>query len=176
MSSKCIICFTNHDLLWEDGSPARYCAECEVIKKDSVPVISPIIDNLFLSSMTAASTFDGIRLCVHENIPTYTGTYYHYPILIKKPNNDIDRSGALAPLELLNNAVDIIEMYIDNDLPILVHCVGGVERSPLTVAWYLIRSGKCKNFEEAYTFLKSKRPVVSERVFWLPKELYDKYN
>lgn len=145
-----------------------YCESCAIIKNDSVEVISQITNNLFLSGMVAAGKFDGHRLCVHEKIPTYEGQYYHIPILEKCPNNSIDRTGALVSMDGLNRATDLIEQYMNKNERLLVHCVGGVERSPLTLAWYFVQSKKFETLNEAYVFLRSKRPVVSDRQFWLP--------
>lgn len=168
--TKCIICFAEHNRMWTETKPAMYCESCAAIKEDSVDKVSPIIDNLYLSGMIAAGKFEGARLCVHENTPTYTGQYFHVPILTKRPNDSIDRTGAIASVEALNNACSIIDEHLKKGEKILVHCVGGVERSPLTLAWYFVHW--TKDFDgliEAYNFLKAKRPIVSERMFWLPQ-------
>lgn len=165
--SKCILCFAEHDEMYGDRI-SMYCAPCAIIKKDSVEVISQITDTLYLSGMFAAGKFDGARLCVHECVPTYKGQFHHIPILSKRPNSTIDRNGALVSIEALGRAADLIEQYVTRGERLLVHCHGGVERSPLTLAWYLVRSLQFKTFIQAYEFIKEKRPVVSERLFWLP--------
>jgi hypothetical protein len=164
--SKCVICFVEHNRL-KGNSPSLYCEECHIIKKESVHEVSHIFDNLYLSGIIAASTFDGHRLYVHEDPPHYTGHCIHLPILVKKPNSMSDRTGAVASIEALNDAADIIEDHVNRYENLLVHCKGGVERSPLAIAWYLKRCGKYPTLEKAYEFLKSKRPVVSNRLFWL---------
>lgn len=166
--SKCIICFVEHDRMWTVDKPAMYCDDCALIKHDSIDVVSQITDTLFLSGIVAAGKFNGHRLCVHENTPTYGGQFHHIPILAKKPTSSIDRTGALVDMNELNRAADLIQNYVDTEQRLLVHCVGGVERSPLTLAYYFLRSKQAASWEEAYKFLKSKRPVVSERLFWLP--------
>jgi hypothetical protein len=148
--------------------PAMYCEPCAVIKKDSVDVTNQITDLIYLSGMQAAAKFDGKRLCVHEMTPTYEGQFHHIPVLVKKPNSKSDRTGAVASTEALDRAADLIEEHVANGVPLLVHCYGGVERSPLTLAWWLVRSKQYNTLQEAYDFLKAKRPVVSERLFWLP--------
>lgn len=168
--TKCIICFVEHNRMWTVDKPAMYCEDCALIKSDSVDVVSPVIDNLYLSGIVAAGKFDGARLCVHENTPTYAGPFFHVPILTKRPNDSIDRTGAVASIDALERACDIISEYQSRGQKLLVHCVGGVERSPLTLAWYFVK--RTKDFDgliEAYNFLKTKRPVVSERMFWLPQ-------
>lgn len=158
-----------HDRLWLEYKPAMYCEACSIIKKDSVDTISQITENLYLSGLQAAEKFDGHRLCVHEMTPTYKGQYHHIPILEKRPNSSIDRTGALVSMDALCRAVDLIDQYVDRGEKLLVHCHGGVERSPLTLVWYLVTKAKKFNtLLEAYDLLKAKRPVVSERLFWLP--------
>lgn len=168
--TKCIICFTEHSALYED-KPSMYCEPCATIKKDSVPVISHIEGKLYLSGAEAAKQFQGSRLYVHEDPNGYKGPWQqlHVPILTKKPNSNLDRSGAIASIDALNYAAEIIDMYVNWNDSLLVHCHGGVERSPLTLAWYFVtKAKKFDTLQEAYDFLKSKRPVVSERLFWLP--------
>ena len=167
MSGKCIICFEEHNRMYGD-KPAMYCGRCALIKKDSVDVINQITDTLYLSGMHAAAKFDGHRLCVHEMTPTYEGQYHHIPILTTRPNSKSDRTGAVASIEALDRAADLIGDYVSRGERLLVHCYGGVERSPLTLAWYFARSKKFDTLQEAYDMMKAKRPVVSERFFWLP--------
>jgi protein-tyrosine phosphatase len=128
------------------------------------------MDNLFLSGLAAASKFDGMRLCVHECIPHYEGSFIHIPILSKRPNGPTDRTGAVVNMDQLNKAVDVIDDYMKRGEKLLVHCKGGVERSPLTLAWYLVhRANQFSTLCQAYGYLKSKRPVVSKRLIWLPE-------
>ena len=167
MSSKCIICFAEHDRL-HGNKPHIYCERCSVIKRESTDIISEITDTLFLSGMKPAGRFDGDRLCVHEMTPTYTGQFHHIPILTKAPTSKSDRSGAVASLEALDRCANLIDDYVNSGRRLLVHCHGGVERSPLTLVWYFVRTKKFNTLMEGYEFLKAKRPVVSERLFWLP--------
>jgi hypothetical protein len=146
-----------------------YCEPCAIIKKDSVDTISQITGTLYLSGMQAAAKFAGDRLCVHEMVPTYEGQYHHIPILTTKPNSKSDRTGGVASIIQLEKACSIIDEYVSKGQPLLVHCHGGVERSPLTLAWYFVHwKRQHADFNQAYEMLKSKRPVVSERLFWLP--------
>ncbi len=167
MTSKCVICFEDHDNMWDDG-PNMYCQSCVPIREAARGVTSHILDNLYLSDMNAAHDFDGYRMCVHENGPTYTGQCYLIPILVTRPNSKWDRTGAVASTKVLNQAADTIDLHVLYNEPLLVHCVGGIERSPLTLVWWLVRSHRFDTFYDAYDFLKLKRPVVSERLFWLP--------
>lgn len=74
-----------------------------------------------------------------------------------------------ATLPQLDKIAEVIEYARDpNRGPVLVHCGGGIERSPLAVAWYLFR--KCgMTFEEAYDLVKMKRPIAQDRRAWLSR-------
>lgn len=56
--------------------------------------------------------------------------------------------------------------------PILIHCAAGVERSPLAVIYYLSRYWfrSSKSPREIFEFVKSKRPIVEDRLNWLDWE------
>jgi hypothetical protein len=43
----------------------------------------------------------------------------------------------------------------------------GIERSPLTVAWYMCRRRVVADLDQAYAWLIKKRPVVQDRRMWL---------
>lgn len=167
---SCTICLEAEGIQYPDVK-AIYCDSCYNAKREAFGVVHEIIPGLFLSGMREAETWTGgMRLCVHEDTPTYKGGM-HIPILSKKPNNFKDRTGAIASIQALDEVVLVISGHILSYQPLLVHCVGGVERSPLALAWFLSgsRKGQIGDLDKAYTFLKSKRRVVSQRKFWLPE-------
>jgi len=170
---KCIICSTEHNEVWKDkpDEPSAYCAVCLPLKQDSTHEISQITECLFLSGMKPAGSFAGDRLCVHEHGALYSEPHIQVSILTKRPNSGVDRSGAVASIEKLDEAAAIIDSYVKQNKRLLIHCFGGMERSPLTLAWYFVKSGQFKTLDEAYVFLKSKRPVVCDRTFWLPSHV-----
>lgn len=168
--SKCIRCFVEHNRMWDGEHAARFCEDCAQVKRDSVDAVDQIDDNLFVSGIQAAAKFEGKRICVHERVPEYGGDFHHCPILVKRPNSDLDRTGALASIGNLELVCDLIEYYLEKNERVLVHCVGGVERSPLTLAYFLtVRMKKFDTLQEAYDMMKEKRPVISERLFWMPE-------
>ena len=70
--------------------------------------------------------------------------------------------------ELMNEAADYIEDTLIGPSPgILVHCAFGMERSPLTVMWYLMRF-RDMSFSDAFKLVKSKRDITVNRIHWLP--------
>ena len=54
----------------------------------------------------------------------------------------------------------------DDDTKVVVHCAMGMERSPLTVVWYLHRYHD-KTIDEAYEMAINARPVVCDRREWI---------
>jgi len=127
--------------------------------------VDKIFGCIHVSGYEGAKDFDGRVVFVHHDIQWYTKGY-HIPVLKVRPNSDTDRSGAKVNTENLNLLVDIIDEHFLNRWPLLVHCRGGVERSPLTVVAWLVQRKKM-DIDEAYEFVKFKRPVVEDRRMWL---------
>jgi hypothetical protein len=169
MIDKCSLCLEAEGKQFPEMR-ALYCDPCYNAKRDAWGKVDEILPGLFLSGMREAETWTGgTRLCVHEDTPTYEGGI-HLPVLSKKPNSFKDRTGAIANLEALYQVGLIIHRHQLQGDPLLVHCWGGVERSPLALAYYLtVFTAKFVDLDHAYAYLKSKRPVVSQRKFWLPE-------
>lgn len=111
-------------------------------------------------------------LCVIETHPEdrYPGMTYYVPIL----EHDEYSLAFIPPrvsLVQLDVACEIIDDHVLNKEPLLVHCWAGMERSPLTLAYWLVRSKHQPNLDEAYKFLQSKRSIVEDRRSWLPLSL-----
>lgn len=167
--TKCIICFQEHNRMWHD-LPNMYCEKCWPIRDGIRGTRSHIIGSIYLGDMIAAGRFGEQCLCVHEAGVNYEGPHYQVSILESKPRLSWDRTGALASIGKLEEASNIIENYFRRGENLLVHCHGGVERSPLTVAYWLTTRGYLLDINTAYAFLKMQRPVVSPRLFWMPKD------
>jgi protein-tyrosine phosphatase len=88
----------------------------------------------------------------------------HIPILTPLTYRS-PADGVLAYRVRLDAAVKWIEE--NRSRPILVHCGAGIERSPLTVAWFMCRKQVVANLDEAYAWLIKRRPVVQDRRIWL---------
>lgn len=164
--TKCVICKTEHDRMYGD-KPSMYCPGCAKLKGDIKGVISVVTPLLFLSDYEGAKGYDGSKICVHESTKYVTEKTSHIPILKTFPVSPLDRSGAKVNPEALDEAVTTIAIYTKTGRAVLVHCAGGVERSPLTVAHYLVEHEGYKDLQSAYAHLKAVRPVVSERYEWL---------
>lgn len=171
MMTRCTLCEREHSNM-HGLEPHRYCETCAVLKAQYKGVITEVIPGqLYLGDMHTPSQFEGKVICVHESDYAYTKGV-HIKILSKLPNGPYDRRGAIATTEQLQAVSIVIEAftrYVTNFAPVLVHCVGGVERSPLAVAYHLQRVmyKGIMGIEEAYDYLIEKRPIVSRRLYWL---------
>lgn len=135
-----------------------------------------IIPGLFLGSWT-----DGVQaqengvtpLCVIETHPEdrYKGMTYYLPILQHDEDTYLSDLPPKVSIVALDDACEIINGALLEGTPILVHCWAGIERSPLTLAYWLVKNRRQPNLDEAYKFLKSKRPQVEDRRSWLPFSL-----
>ena len=128
---------------------------------------SLIRPHLYLGDFNDADNWSLARLCVLEGPPSYSGgrraTDFHVPILTSQ-------SGPPASPQQLDVAAECINDCLVKELVLLVHCGAGVERSPLTVAWWLRRTGQHPTLAAAYEELIRLRPVAQDRRAWLPEE------
>lgn len=127
--------------------------------------VNHIYGGVFVSSYEGAPGFVGEVIFVHHDIQWYSKGY-HIPLLSKRPNSDTDRTGAKINGYNLAFIHERITNSFLNRTDILIHCKGGVERSPLTVVTWL---QKYRGFtlDKAYELLMKKRPVVEDRRYWL---------
>src|SRR5579884_1196928 len=58
--------------------------------------------------------------------------------------------------------------FLKDGKKVLLHCGAGIERSPLACVWFL-HTKRNMDFDEAYEFVKEKRPIVADRRTWLGK-------
>ncbi len=127
--------------------------------------VSKILGPIHVSGWEGASDFDGDVIFLHHDIQWYSKGL-HIPILRKRPNSDTDRTGAEVNFENLDFIVSHIEYHFATNRSLLVHCKGGVERSPLAVAAWL-RNYRKIPLDDAYEYIKMKRSVVEDRRYWL---------
>lgn len=122
-----------------------------------------IIENLFIGDLDDAITFrddkpDGVILCVLENRPLEEPfKAYHIPIITQSDHVHSDQ---------LNHISYFLEALLEKKYDVLVHCMAGMERSPLAVAYYIAYS-KGVPLEEAYKIVKKNRPQTMDRTVWL---------
>jgi protein-tyrosine phosphatase len=140
------------------------------------PLANEVDAGIYLGDWQDAQTFPGHTLCVIETASEdrYEGMTYYCPILALDPDHEIPYPliPVRARIDQLERALAIISNYHqkDNFPPLLVHCYAGMERSPLTLAYWLVQTGNKEDYAEAYEFLKSIRPIVEDRTAWLPPQ------
>lgn len=122
-----------------------------------------IISNLYLGDIQDALEFrekfpNAVIICVLENRPENEPfKAYHIPI--------ITESGHVHT-EQLDHISFFIEALLDKHEKVLIHCAAGLERSPLTIAYFL-KYSKGISLEEAYAMVKNERPQIFDRSIWL---------
>ena len=116
-----------------------------------------VLPGLWVGDANACAAAAGARfnrLCVLED-PCGVAGCEHQRIL------SLQDGGALP--DLLDAAANIIDKrWAGLNPPLLVHCGAGVERSPLTVAWWMRRRFGF-DFDRGYAWLQSRRPCVADR-------------
>lgn len=119
---------------------------------------------LWLGNKISAGRFlgKGEILCVIE-VPHCLGMSGSHHLHI------INEAGEVT-VERLDEAAAKISELLDKGTDLLVHCSAGMERSPLTIAWWLIKEGVIPNFDEAYKGLMAIRPCVQDRRHWIKKD------
>lgn len=118
---------------------------------------------LWVGDWTDAQHFEGECLCVLENVGEGHPKMTHY-IPIKDEFNHVKT-------EAIDRAADLITERLTAGAKLLVHCAAGIERSPLTCAWWLRKMGVHSTLSAAYIHLRIIRPIVEDRTVWLDMEV-----
>jgi len=114
---------------------------------------------LFVGDMVdARAGFEGLIICVLEEKP------------FDEPPNATWIPFLAEGIRSLEITAEIIDHALAGGRAVLVHCGAGSERAPLAVAWFLYRR-RAMSLDEAYELLKSRRPIVQDRRFWLRQYL-----
>jgi protein-tyrosine phosphatase len=96
---------------------------------------------------------------------------HDYPIDLVDGVPWFESRDLVVDLKVLNKIALKIHNALKDGQMVLVHCVGGLHRSPLVVAWFLFTFGWTADLFEAYRLIKEKRPEIEERLFWLPESV-----
>lgn len=132
-----------------------------------------VAEGVWVGDQLAAARFNGTRVCVHEIRPMYieptvpTHGYIHAPILSARPLSKLNRAAQASPV-LLDRVATIIDALVASAMPVMIHCHGGIERSPLAAAWYLAHYCDYASFTDAYDHVKRVRPITADRTAWVP--------
>lgn len=120
--------------------------------------------------MLAAKGF--IPVCVLETLPWgEPNKAYWVPILVPQRSLSTELlHWQIGADKASHEQLDLVTLLVGNLLAegrqVLAHCAAGVERSPLAVAWYLMKK-EGLTIDEAYAEIKKKRPFVADRRLWL---------
>lgn len=148
---------TDEDLLLETMTEPETQADIDLCQ------ISQIIPGLFLGNSRDAEDLNVLRgnqirtivnistsiPCFHENDKTIE--YIPVPCH-DSPNQNI--------LQYFESIFEVIHARLSSNQNILVHCQGGVSRSPSFVIGYLMKYHS-KTFEQAYEIVKKQRKIVN---------------
>ena len=136
-------------------------------------MVTKILDHLYLGDLVDALTFKGEIICVIQEIPNAEpSNAYWIPIIRTKgelnddhliDNQDVEVTALPHQIEMV---IDMLHRNRYSDTDTLVHCMAGIERSPLVIASYLHKYNNM-TWDEAYEFIKEKRPEVQNRLQWL---------
>jgi len=117
---------------------------------------------LAISSHTGASTVaDAIIINVAEEL--HTASDVKLPLLPEK-----GQDATMIRLDMLG---EIIADHINNGEKVVVHCMAGIERSALTVAWFLKNHLMFNTLDKAYGHVKKIRPIVKRRDWWVEGDI-----
>jgi protein-tyrosine phosphatase len=135
-------------------------------------VVTEILPNLFLGDLTDAKRWQGFAVTVIEyRLPELPITVVHIPIVDTNNSASDDVYTLFAQLEAL---VTVVDAAMARGEKALISCGQGMERSPLTVVWYLCRR-KEMSVGESYRRVKQKRPQVIEHPEWLHGEGFPRW-
>lgn len=159
-------------LVANEAAPVQFRASALMVDSYAEPIatIAEILPGLYLGDAQDALRFKGIVISVHEDHDTVPPHGIHLPIL--KPYDWRDPNGVAAvDMRALERTIAAIKAHHGAGRQVLVHCYAGIERSPLTIVYYLHKFGHAKTIPEAYAFVMAKRPIVQDRQSWLPTEV-----
>jgi hypothetical protein len=140
--------------------------------------MNEIIPNLYLGSMLDAkhNHNDMLVLSVmwegepgqeHSHVKIPTTTYQMWSMDVAPKDGMQPAEGVQVDPVGMDRAADMIHAALTSNVRLLVHCAFGIERSPLTVVWYLMRH-MFMNLREAYDLVLARRPEAQYRGAWLP--------
>lgn len=122
--------------------------------------MTEIATNLLLGNIGDALKFDGQLLCVLESFPPRPSVWI--PVL------QLDANGTPSVLRDQLEAIARTIDWLRERGQTLIYCGAGIERSPLAIAWWL-HTRRAMLMDAAYKVIKSLRPEVQDRSYWIER-------
>lgn len=132
-----------------------------------------ITDSLWLGNIDDAMVFDGeIITCLQDMPKGVPKRALWIPII--RTSSSLNDYQLIEEQDVdviaLRQQLDLVAREIEERMKVrkrtLVHCLGGIERSPLATVWWLHKY-RGMSLNDAYNFVKTKRPIVMNRLEWL---------
>ncbi len=127
-----------------------------------------IIKNVWVGDIDDARKWEGNKICVLEKYPEdYTQREHSLLIpILSHEHHHLEDENAEVMMENIDLVSSVIQNHIMAGEKVLVHCAGGIERSPLAVTWYLHKNAGVP-LTDAFDYVKKKRPQALNRIQWL---------
>lgn len=137
-----------------------------------MPTAAEVVPNLFVGTREDAEAF-GTRVpddwaCF--SVTEYRSRYKRNEELPREPDGSLDMpfmadrpGGWHADPHKLDLIAETIWWKLQLGKKVLVHCIHGQERAPLTVVWYLVWSGAAPTIERAYELVTKVHPRTERR-------------
>jgi len=124
--------------------------------------IGDLLDANFVSYRTAQGENDWEIISVTDELPNKSIVHKTTFIRIRYDKG----YESYAKTKALDVVARKIDKFLRSGKKVLVHCYQGIERSPLSVAWYLHKKNGI-TISDAYEIIILKRPSVLYRGDWL---------
>ncbi len=126
-----------------------------------------IIKNVWVGDLEDAKVWEGNKICVLEHYPAnYSPKNSVLIPILSQEHVHLKQEDAEVLMENIDLVSSVIQNHIMAGEKVLVHCMGGMERSPLAVTWYLHKNAGV-GINDAFDFVKKKRPQALNRIQWL---------
>lgn len=129
--------------------------------------MTQILPGVYQGDEDDAKVFLGAKVAVHEAVGTVTAGSHWVPI-VEPYDHRNTKVQLVASRLMLDAATQIVRAHQKAGRRVLLHCAAGIERSPLTMAWFLRRYGYARNLNDAYAKIRALRPQIQECTHWLP--------
>ena len=130
----------------------------ETLKRRKMDCQTIIASFLFLGSSKASKDFDGLKRIGITHIVNLAGKQY-FPGSFQYKRAFFEDSQEATFVPLLQEIFDFIENAKTNGGRVLVHCQGGISRSPSVVIAYLMKMHN-ETYQDALDLVKRQRKCV----------------